>query len=121
MKKSITFLRTLVFGISFLFVTAVNADIVSFTGDNTSGTGSVDGTTFAWSATPGLVNDATSSEILRWGLIGNPSSTGFDFTITMIFPNDWIFKEIEFSGLNTDQGHSSFKVQMLDSLKHRVK
>ena len=92
----------------------VNAQVVIFSGDSSSGIGSVGDNEFTWSASSSVINPLQNSIDFGWGEISNPSSNGFNLTITMDFASPWTFNAIQFEALNTQTNDSVFSLQLFD-------
>lgn len=98
--------------------TEATAGFATFFGSSSSGTGTIEGQSFSWSATDSLINAPGSggSSSLGWGRSGDPTSQGLDFDIVIDFPEAWHFNQIRFGSLNHRAGLSKFSVSMLDEL-----
>ncbi len=109
--KKVLIVSAIFFGAS----SSINAQIVEFSGDNSSGTGSVGTSSFNWVADPGLINAFDNSIDFGWGRISDPSSSGFNLSITMNFDTPWTFNAINFEALNTETNDNVFNLQLFDS------
>ncbi|MEZ6059979.1 MAG: hypothetical protein R3C19_06430 [Planctomycetaceae bacterium] len=110
-----------------LFSSVANGGLVSFSDGSSSGTGTVDGRIFTWTAVPDgsnadVVNPVRevlgdgSTRSLDWGIGGDVSvASSRDFTITMTLPESWQFNAVSFTGLNEVADRSIFSVQMFDA------
>ncbi|VAX09206.1 hypothetical protein MNBD_GAMMA25-1994 [hydrothermal vent metagenome] len=101
--------------IFFASASSINAQIVEFSGDNSSGTGSVGASSFNWVADSGLINAFDNPVDFGWGRISDPSSSGFNLSITMDFDIPWTFNAINFEALNTETNDNVFNLQLFDS------